>query len=172
MKIDIDELSPVQRKVRVELPAETVVGEFSRAYKNLSQRVRVKGFRSGKIPRNVLQGMYGDEVKGEVRSPSCRRIVGRNRQGSQPADRLAAGGGDSRIRRSGPFSFSAIFEVKPDFEVKNYLGMEVEKVKIAITEAQVEEALQRLQEGHARLELVEGREVVQKATSSRSTLKE
>jgi trigger factor len=52
--------------------------------------------------------------------------------------------------------------VKPDFEVKNYLGMEVEKLTIAITEAQVEEALQRLQEGHARLELVEGREVVQK----------
>ena len=55
-----------------------------------------------------------------------------------------------------------MFEVKPDIEVKDYLGIEVEKVKIAITEAQVEEALQRLQEGHARLELVEGREVVQK----------
>src|SRR5882762_1128539 len=68
MKIDIDELSPVQRKVRVELPAETVAGEFSRAYKNLGQRVRVKGFRSGKIPRSVLQGIYGNEVKGEVRS--------------------------------------------------------------------------------------------------------
>ena len=37
MKIDIDELGPVQRKVRVELPAETVAGEFSRAYKNLAK---------------------------------------------------------------------------------------------------------------------------------------
>ena len=63
---------------------------------------------------------------------------------------------------SGAFSFSAIFEVKPEIEVKDYLGLEVEKVKISITDAQVEEALQRLQEGHARLELVEGREVVQK----------
>ena len=162
MKIDIDELSPVQRKVRVELPAETVVGEFSRAYKNLSQRVRVKGFRSGKIPRNVLQGMYGDEVKGEVRSHLVEESLGeivkdRNLQiVSRPEVETA------EFDESGPFSFSAIFEVKPDFEVKNYLGMEVEKVKIAITEAQVEEALQRLQEGHARLELVEGREVVQK----------
>ena len=162
MKIDIDELSPVQRKVRVELPAETVAGEFSRAYKNLSQRVRVKGFRSGKIPRNVLQGMYGDEVKGEVRSHLVEESLGeivkdRNLQiVSRPEVETA------EFDESGPFSFSAIFEVKPDFEVKNYLGMEVEKVKIAITEAQVEEALQRLQEGHARLELVEGREVVQK----------
>ena len=162
MKIDIDELSPVQRKVRVELPAETVAGEFSRAYKNLSQRVRVKGFRSGKIPRNVLQGMYGDEVKGEVRSHLVEESLGeivkdRNLQiVSRPEVETA------EFNESGPFSFSAVFEVKPDFEVKNYLGMEVEKLTIAITEAQVEEALQRLQEGHARLELVEGREVVQK----------
>lgn len=162
MKIDIDELSPVQRKVRVELPAETVAGEFSRAYKNLSQRVRVKGFRSGKIPRNVLQGMYGDEVKGEVRSHLVEESLGeivkdRNLQiVSRPEVETA------EFNESGPFSFSAVFEVKPDFEVNNYLGMEVEKVTIAITEAQVEEALQRLQEGHARLELVEGREVVQK----------
>jgi trigger factor len=162
MKIDIDELSPVQRKVRVELPAETVAGEFSRAYKNLSQRVRVKGFRSGKIPRNVLQGMYGDEVKGEVRSHLVEESLGeivkdRNLQiVSRPEVETA------EFNESGPFSFSAVFEVKPDFKVKNYLGMEVEKVTIGITEAQVEEALQRLQEGHARLELVEGREVVQK----------
>ena len=109
MKIDIDELSPVQRKVRVELPAETVVGEFSRAYKNLSQRVRVKGFRSGKIPRNVLQGMYGDEVKGEVRSHLVEESLGeivkdRNLQiVSRPEVETA------EFDESGPFSFSAIF---------------------------------------------------------------
>src|SRR6266550_3208905 len=162
MKIDIDELSPVQRKVRVELPAETVAGEFSRAYKNLGQRVRVKGFRSGKIPRSVLQGIYGDEVKGEVRShlveESLEEIV--KERGLQIVSRPEVE--TAEFNESGPFSFSAVFEVKPDFEVKDYLGMEVEKVKITITDAQVDEALRRLQEGHARLEPVEGREVVQK----------
>jgi trigger factor len=162
MKIDIDELSPVQRKVRVELPAETVAGEFSRAYKNLGQRVRVKGFRSGKIPRSVLQGIYGNEVKGEVRShlveESLEEIV--KERGLQIVSRPEVE--TAEFNESGPFSFSAVFEVKPDFEVRDYLGMEVEKVKIKITDAQVEDALRRLQEGHARLEPVEGREVVQK----------
>ena len=68
MKIDIDEISPVQRKIRVELPAETVASEFSRAYENLRRRVRIKGFRAGKAPRGVLQGIYGDELKGQVQS--------------------------------------------------------------------------------------------------------
>jgi trigger factor len=162
MKIDIDELSPVQRKVRVELPAETVAGEFSRAYKNLGQRVRVKGFRSGKIPRRVLEGMYGDQVKGEVRShlveESLEEIVKeRNLQiVSRPEVESA------EFNESGPFSFSAVFEVKPEIEAKDYLGLEIEKVKIAVTDEQVEAALQRLREGHARLEPVEGRDVVQK----------
>ena len=162
MKIDIDELSPVQRKVRVELPAETVAGEFSRAYKNLGQRVRVKGFRSGKIPRSVLQGIYGNEVKGEVRShlveESLEEIV--KERGLQIVSRPEVETGE--FNESGPFSFSAVFEVKPDFEVRDYLGLEVEKVKIKITDTQVEDAVRRLQEGHARLEPVEGREVVQK----------
>ncbi len=76
MKIDIDEVNSVQRKVRVELPVETVANEFSRAYKNLGQRVRVKGFRTGKIPRTVLQGIYGEEVKGEVKSHLVEESLG------------------------------------------------------------------------------------------------
>ena len=162
MKIDIDEISPVQRKVRIELPAETVAGEFSRAYKNLSQRVRVKGFRSGKIPRSVLQGLYGDEVKGEVKShlveESLDGIV--KERGLQVVSRPEVEAND--LDEAAPFSFSAIFEVKPEFEAKDYLGMAVEKVRISVIDAQVEEALHRLQEGHARLEPVEGREVVEK----------
>jgi FKBP-type peptidyl-prolyl cis-trans isomerase (trigger factor) len=68
MKVDIAELSPIQRKVSIELPADRVAKEFSHAYKNLGQRVTVKGFRTGKIPRGVLQGIYGEDIKGEVRS--------------------------------------------------------------------------------------------------------
>jgi trigger factor len=162
MKIDIDELSPVQRKIRVELPAETVAGEFSRVYKNLGQRVRVKGFRSGKIPRSVLQGIYGEEVKGEVKShlveESLEGIV--RERGLQIVSRPEVEAND--LQETAPFSFSAVFEVKPEFEAKDYFGVDVEKVKVSVADAQVEEALRRLQEGHARLEPVEGRDVVQR----------
>ena len=61
----------------------------------------------------------------------------------------------------GSFSFSAVFEIKPPIEVKDYLGIEVEKVKLIVTDDQVNEALRRLQESHARLEPVENRTIVQ-----------
>jgi trigger factor len=162
MKVDIDELSTIQRKVSIELPAERVVGEFSRAYKNLGQRVHVRGFRTGKIPRKVLQGIYGEDVKGEVRShlvEECLAEVVKDR-GLQIVSRPEVEANE--IKEDDGFSFSAVFEVKPVIELKDYLGVEVEKVRIAISEEQVDEALKRLQEGHARLELVEGRDIVQK----------
>ena len=163
MKINVDELGPVQRKVRVELPAETVASEFAHAYKNLGQRVRVKGFRTGKIPRSVLQGIYGDEVKGEVKSHLVEESLGDviKEHGLQIVSRPEVETND--INETEPFSFSAVFEIKPEIEVKNYIGVEVERVKLGITDDQVQEALKRIQEGHAQLELVEGRDIVQRA---------
>ena len=161
MKIDIDELSPVQRKIRVELPAETVAVEFAHVYKNLGQRVRVKGFRTGKIPRSVLQGIYGDEVKGEVKSHLVEESLGEviKERGLQIVSRPEVEADE--INEGGGFSFSAVFEIKPEIEVKDYLGLDVEKIKLAVTDDQVQAALKRLQESHARLEPVEGRDVVE-----------
>ncbi len=161
MKIDVYELSPVQRKVQVELPPETVTNEFSRAYKNLGQRVRVKGFRAGKTPRRVLEGIYGDEVKGQVRSQLVEGSLGEviKERGLQIVSRPEVDA--EELEENHAFSFSAVFEVKPKIEVNNYLGIEVEKVKFSVADAQVDEALGRLQENHARLEPVEGRNIVQ-----------
>ena len=162
MKVDIDEVSSVQCKVRVELPVETVASEFSRAYKNLGRRVRVKGFRTGKIPRSVLQGIYGDEVKGEVRSHLVQESLGEiiRERGLQIVSRPEVEAND--LSEADGFSFSAVFEVKPEITVKDYLGIEVDRPKLAITDDQVAEAMRRLQEGHARLEVVTDRDVVEK----------
>jgi trigger factor len=161
MKIDLDELSPVQRKIRIELPPEKVANEFSRAYKDLSRRVRIKGFRAGRAPRSVLQGIYGDEVKGQVRSQLVEDSLGEvlKDRGLQIVSRPEIDAADLEEGRE--FSFSAVFEVKPEIDVKDYVGIEVEKVRFPVTDTQVDAALKRLQEGHARLEPVADRDVVE-----------
>jgi len=161
MKIDVDELSPVQRKIRIEVPPETVTHQFSRAYQDLGRKVRIKGFRVGKAPRSVLQGIYGEEIKGEVRSHLVEESLGEaiKERGLQIVSRPEIEANDLEEGRG--FSFSATVEVKPEIEIKEYQGLEVEKVKIGITDAQVESALERLREGHARLEPVEERAIVE-----------
>jgi trigger factor len=162
MKVDIDELNSVQRKVRVELPSETVAGEFSRVYSNLGRRVRVKGFRAGKIPRSVLQGIYGDEVRGEVRSHLVEESLGEiiRERGLQIVSRPEVE--SNELSESQGFSFSAVFEVKPEIALDRYTEIDVEKPKLSITDTQVENALARLQENHARLEPVSHRHIVHK----------
>jgi trigger factor len=162
MKVDVDEINSVQRKIRVELTPETVAGEFAKAYHNLGQRVRVKGFRAGKAPRNVLQGIYGDEIKGQVRSQlvegSLSEVI--KERGLEIVSRPEIEADE--LQEGGSFSFSAIFEVKPHLDVRDYAGIEVEKVKLAVTDEQIKEALERLRESHARLEPVENRDTVER----------
>jgi trigger factor len=163
MKIDVDELGPVQRKVRVELPKDEVASEFAKAYRNLGQRVRVKGFRAGKTPRSVLQGLYGEEIKGQVRSHLVEHSLGEalKERGLQIVSRPEIEAED--LSEGADFSFSAVFEIKPEFEIKDYVGIEVERVKLSVSDEQVDQALKRIQESHAQLEPVESREVAQAA---------
>jgi trigger factor len=162
MKIDVNEISSVQRKVEVELPPEIVTTEFSKAYRALGKNVRVKGFRAGKAPRSVLQGIYGDEIKGQVRSQLVEESLGeiikeRNLQIVSRPEIEA-----NELEEGRPFSFSAVFEVKPELQVKDYTGTQLEKVRLTISDEQVEQALERLRESHARLEPVEDRDVAER----------
>jgi trigger factor len=162
MKIDVDELSPIQRKIRVELPVEAVNKEFLRVYESLGQRAKVKGFRPGKAPRSVLQGLYGDEVRGQVLSRLVQDSLNAafKERGLDVVSRPEVEA--DKLEENSAFTFSAVVEVKPDIEVKNYLGVELEKVKISVEDTQVEAALHHLQEIHAQLEPLEDRDVVQR----------
>jgi len=161
MKIDVDTLTPVQRRIRVEFPPDAVEKEFFQVYENLGRRARIKGFRQGKVPRSVLQGLYGDEIKGEVLSRlvehSLREVV--KSHGLKMVSRPEIDANE--LNEGKTFVFSALVEVKPEIQVKNYIGLEVEKVKLSVGEAQVEMALRHLQEEHAQLEPVEDRDVVE-----------
>jgi trigger factor len=162
MKIAVDIVSPTQRKIRVELPGDAVEQEFVRVYETLGRRAKIKGFRPGKIPRSVLQGFYGDEVKGQVLSRLVEQSLGEvyKERGlkvvSEPEVEAEA------LEEGRAFAFSAVVEVRPEVEAKNYRGLELKKTKLSVDDAQVERTLQRLQDAHAQLAPVEDRDVVER----------
>ncbi len=160
MKIDVNELSSIQKKIHVELPAEAVNQEFLRVYENLGRRVKIKGFRPGKTPHRVLKGLYGDEVKGQVLSQlvenSLREVFKERKLEVVSRPEVEA----NDLEEGKAFTFSALVEVKPDVEVKDYWGLELEKAKVLVQESQVEATLKRLQDSRAQLEPVEDRDVV------------
>src|SRR5436853_111037 len=71
MQVNVQQLSPVLVEFQVEIPAERVKDEVDKAYQTLQKTARVKGFRPGRAPRDVLAHLFGERVSVDV----SRRLV-------------------------------------------------------------------------------------------------
>ena len=160
MKVDLDVVTETERKLNIELPADTVTDAYARTYRQLGLHAKVKGFRPGKIPRHVLEGLYGTEVHAQALSElveqSLLKALQENKLEVVGQPRVETG----ELKEGEAFSFSAIVEVKPDIHLKDYRGIDVDRVRLEVQEEQIDTSLQRLQERHSQLEPVESRDVV------------
>ena len=98
--MQMENLSDIKRKLQIVVPAKEVTAEFNRIYKDLGKRVKVKGFRPGKVPHSVLEMYYKKEIQDEVSDALVRRSLEERPEGEVPgghglelARASAAGGG-------------------------------------------------------------------------------
>ena len=82
MKVHVETISPVEKKVTVEVDSDRVTQELDRAYAGLGRRVKLKGFRPGKAPRQVLERHFKEQVENEVIQVSTRLDHARRRMSS------------------------------------------------------------------------------------------
>src|ERR1700733_14168942 len=66
MQVRIEDVSPVEKKMFVEIPWETVSAKLGNAYRELGKGAALKGFRKGKVPRPVLEQVYGHRINAEA----------------------------------------------------------------------------------------------------------
>ena len=66
MKLDVEHLSTVKKKINVIMPKETVAEKIGNAYDRKRKEAKVKGFRQGKAPRSILEKYYGGQVLDDV----------------------------------------------------------------------------------------------------------
>jgi len=160
MKFEADVLTPTQRRLRVEIPADRVDKAFARMYREFGRQAKVRGFRSGKVPQHVLRGIYGTEIQAGVLSELVEESLARALadEGLEPVSEPRLEVGD--LNEAQPFAFTAVIEVKPDIELKDYRAVPVERIRADVGDDEVERALNALQDRHAQLEPVEGRDEV------------
>ena len=160
MQVRIEDVSPVEKKMFVEVPWETVSVKLGEAYKDLSKGVALKGFRKGKVPRPVLEQVYGPRVNAEVAYQLVRESFFRAN-----AEHKLAAVAEPRveeaapIKKGQPFTFNAIIEIKGEVVPQDYQGLTIERRKLTVTDAQVDEALAALRREHTELRPIEGREL-------------
>ena len=161
MKISIDSVDAVQKKLAFEIPAERVSQELEKAYRTVQQQARLKGFRPGKVPRPVLDRYFGEQVAQEVSSLLVQESYPRAVEEhdlhvvTQPqivTEKLTAGQ---------PFRYSATVEVRPRVDITDYAGITVEKPRETVSEEEVEASLQRLAESLTQLAPITDRDRVE-----------
>lgn len=155
MDVAVEEVSELARKVTVTLPAKDVRKELDKAYKKLKQEVTLKGFRRGKVPPAVLEKKFNGQVRPEV----AEKLV----QGTY-FDAVEEKGLDVIVHPEiketdfaddGTFVYVALVEVKPEFDLQEYKGLDIEKPICDVTGAEVEKKLEELRRNKAVLRSAE-----------------
>jgi trigger factor len=162
MKVHVETLSPIERKLSIEVEPDQVAAELGRAYRALSERVRLPGFRPGKVPRRILEQRFRDEVEDDV----ARKLVERSYLSAIAEHGVEAVGQPqvtgARLVLDAPFAFQATVEVRPDVTATDYQELPLKRVKPEVSAAQVEARLEELRQRLGRLEPVEGRTVAER----------
>ncbi|MBI2379054.1 MAG: trigger factor [Deltaproteobacteria bacterium] len=161
MKIEVETIDRVTKRVAIEVPWDLVKAELDLAYKGLGRRVKVKGFRAGKVPRNVLERMYREAVEREVVQrmvdDSFRKAVEEKELFpiNRPVVESTLG-----LKSGEPLKFAARVEVKPEVEATNYNGLEVVRKIRDITDEEVDKELEGLRQKASTIEPVIGRDTI------------
>ncbi len=157
MKFELEEISPTEKKINVEIPHEEVEKILSKKYKELRKRVKIKGFRPGKAPRFMLERFYGPQVTQETVQELLETNIPKILEESkiEPLVELEYDFEEIDFKGQKPLKFSAIVEVKPEITIDDYKGIPLKKEMVEVTDEEVEERLEELRENNAYLETVE-----------------
>jgi trigger factor len=153
--LNFEDLSPVQKTVEVEIPAAVLSREADRVTNEFGRHAKVPGFRPGKIPASVVRNRFAKEIQEEVVS----RVLGESFREAVKGKGLEPVG-EPQLEHLDPFidgapmKFKARFEVKPQIELREYRGLEIEDPAIEVSETDVDAMIERLREqaSHYRVE--------------------
>jgi len=162
MKVNVADVSPVRKKITVEIEAAEVDRKVTQAYRSLGNRAKIPGFRKGKIPRKILEQYFGNQVFEEVQRDLVNETLPKAVEETEAFPITIPAVENGTLRQGQNYSYSAILEVKPTFELKDYLGLEVEEEILAVTDEDVDRELIQIRKNNGKLISVEDGRGIQK----------
>ncbi len=148
MRVSVEDVSSVQKKLNVELPPETVAKEIDRACQRLGREVSVKGFRKGKVPKAVVRRLFKEHIEERVIEALIQKSLPKAIEESKlvPIVRPIIERHDKLHEKEG-FSYTALVDIRPEIEIKpeDYKNLEIEPLPTQVTEEEVEKLLKAVQ---------------------------
>ena len=160
MSLQVEKLEKNMAKLTVEVPAEQFEAALKTSFQKNKNKFSIPGFRKGKAPQAMVEKMYGvgvlyddaidtllDSTYADAVKESGLEIVCRPEIGIE------------QIEKGKTFIYTALVAVKPEVTLGEYKGVEVEKAKPEVTDADVEAELKKVQDQNSRMVNVEDRAV-------------
>jgi trigger factor len=155
MDVRVEDLGPTRKRIHVSVPEQVVKKEINGVYLELKRTAKVKGFRPGKTPRQILERYYGDYVRDQVVS----KIISNTYEGAlseskiSPVSRPTVENGE--LTEGEPFSYSAVVDVSPEIDVRDYVGIALNRRQPKVETDEMAKSLDQLQNLHAQLKTLE-----------------
>jgi len=154
MKASVEEISSIKKKISIEIPEDQIAKEVDSFYKDLGKKAKIKGFRPGKVPRNILERYFKDYVKTEVVQKLIQDTYPQalSEADLQPVSPPTIDPGE--FEHGKPFQYSVVIEVKPDIKLEGYTGLKIEGKKEEVKDEEIGERLKAIQNLHANLKTI------------------
>ena len=160
MSLLVEKLEQNMAKLTVEVPAEQFDEALKTSFNKNKSRFNIPGFRKGKAPQAMVEKMYGtgvlyeDAVNEAIDATYAQAL---EESGLDIVSRPEIG--VEQVEKGKPFIYTATVAVKPEVTLGEYKGIEVEKAKPEVTDADVDAELKKVQEQNSRLVTIEERAV-------------
>ncbi|MCM1283069.1 MAG: trigger factor [Muribaculaceae bacterium] len=156
MSVQVERLEHNMAKLTIEVPADEVERALEAAYRKQKGKISIPGFRKGKVPRAMIEKMYGAEVfyedaANELMQQTYPSAVDESGEDivSRPAVSV------EQIEKGKSFIYTAEVAVKPEVTLGKYKGVTVTKIDVSVSGEEVDEALEKERENNARMVSVE-----------------
>ncbi len=151
MSVQVEKLEKNMAKLTIEVPAEEVEKALQNAFLKNKNRISVPGFRKGKVPRQMIEKMYGPEIFYEDAVNEMIPDAYEKAADECGEDIVSSPVIDvTQIEKGKPFIFTAEVALKPDVKLGKYKGVEIDRVETAVTEEDVDAEINRERERNAR----------------------
>ena len=157
IRLEVEDISPVKKKLKVEVPAEVAGKEFNQIANDYKKHARLPGFRPGKAPLQLVKRRFRKDICKDV----LQRLIPESYDQAL-REREVKPLGDLRIEQLSfeegeSLSYEAQVEILPEITLPEYRGLEVQVPTEALTEEMVEEQLEKIRQRQAPLVTVSGR---------------
>jgi len=153
VNVEINDLSPVKKKITVKISKEEVSAKINQELLEIAKKAKIKGFRQGKAPMSLVEKLYLDEARRKFADKSVNESLLEviNKNNIDVAVRPMI---EKEEFNADGFVFEAVVETHPVIKLEKYKGFEFKKPKVTADEGEIEAKISEMKEKHIEYEEV------------------